>query len=409
MSTTSFESIVGEVHTLTGVDVGICQMWVRDAFRRLAERRPWSWRMRKGYLVAYDQYATGTIDVQRNSTTIGGNATVWTADMVGRQIRRPSTTDPIYTITRVDSGTSIEVRPPWGSADGSAQAYSIFNGYLRAPDDCFALMSVVNPQRNWRMRIGVDQAMLDYYDPQRTRYGAASVLAGVETEHDFSGKVYPVRLVDGSGLTKPQSAGSFSGIVDSIFTIVITTGGASGVAQYKWRKNEDTFVTGVVTDLAATELADGVYVSFPTGTYILNDTFVVQCSVKSYPTAPLYELYPHQTTELIFPCQYVTYTEDLDEIGARIPRSIRGDVIRELALIEAATYPGTDEKPNPYAQVSRREFHVKMAEYLVNELEREDNAIMQRNTSYRIPYAPLPWDDPDWDLSQDYDPPYIYS
>src|SRR5512139_1388163 len=90
--------------------------WVSHAFRRLAERRAWSWLVKQGQFVLTANYTTGTVTVTQNSATVTGAATAWTADLVGRQFRLKTTT-PIYTITAVDVGLqTLTLDLPWGPA-----------------------------------------------------------------------------------------------------------------------------------------------------------------------------------------------------------------------------------------------------------------------------------------------------
>src|SRR5574341_633042 len=61
---------------------------------------------------------------------------------------------------------------------------------------------------------------------------------------------------------------------------------------------------------------------------------------------PRYELWPH-APGYTFPFLYQSEPADLDQ-GGLIPRSINGDLLLEMALGEAAYYPGTHDKPNSY-------------------------------------------------------------
>jgi len=89
--------------------------WVTNAFRQVAERRPWSWLVKQGQFVLPALYNTGTATLVQNSATVTGIATAWTTALIGRQFRLTTTT-PIYTITAVDAGLqTLTLDLPWGA------------------------------------------------------------------------------------------------------------------------------------------------------------------------------------------------------------------------------------------------------------------------------------------------------
>jgi len=124
---------------------------------------------------------------------------------------------------------------------------------------------------------------------------------------------------------------------------------------------------------------------------------------------PRFEVWPHVTSAYVLPFLYLSRATDLQDSGALLPRYIRGDVLLELALAEAARWPGpglsVNEKgytrpSNPYFNLQLAQMHEAKAEFMINELERQDEEISIMNVQYdsitRLPWAPLPTDSSFW-------------
>lgn len=148
----------------------LARQWVDFAFRKLVEKRMWSWLVKEGQFLFPAQYATGTVDVTFNSTTVTGTGTTFTAQMVGRQFRAGAN-NPIYTIATFNSATSIELDKAWGGATATGQGYQIWVEYQTVPSDFHSFISVIDPQQAMQLRLNVGQDELDAADPQRTSAG----------------------------------------------------------------------------------------------------------------------------------------------------------------------------------------------------------------------------------------------
>ncbi len=124
------------------------------------------------------------------------------------------------------------------------------------------------------------------------------------------------------------------------------------------------------------------------------------------PPLPRYELWPHQKQEYVYPFLYETRPPDLEDSGATLPRYIRGDVLLELALAEAARWPGTEGKENKYNSMRLADYHEAKAQQQIAELEKQDDNGYEDDISYQtvinMPYAPLPWVDANWMQSHDW-------
>jgi len=75
-----------------------------------------------------------------------------------------------------------------------------------------------------------------------------------------------------------------------------------------------------------------------------------------------------------------------------------------MALAEAATWPGTETRRNPYSSQWRAQRHEEKAARLIMELERQDNEIFEREIAYSMPqsFAPYPFYDANWMMDHDF-------
>jgi hypothetical protein len=376
----------------------LAQRWTVDSFRRIAERRRWSWLLKRGQFIFPSAYETGTVTVTQNSAVVSGSGTAWTPQMAGRQFRT-GVTSPIYTILQVNSATSLTLDDVWGPPSASGVTYSIYQAYVTPPSDFHAFVSLWDPNYAWQLRLNVTQAELNSWDPQRANAGQAWLAASFDYSNSVTGTVKaPIQIV-GSG-PSPAIAGSatYSGPADAIFTVTITAGGASGTAVFKWSKDGSAYTTGVVTDPngGAQALQDGVQIYFPTGqTYVSGDTWVIRTYVTNAPGVPRYEIWPHVKMNYVLPFLYEARCADLDQPGAVVPAFIRGDVIMNGALEMAARWPGPSvDEPNPYYDLNLASQWHAINERDIGELERQDNETYESMTSYatNLAYAPFFYD-----------------
>lgn len=117
-------------------------------------------------------------------------------------------------------------------------------------------------------------------------------------------------------------------------------------------------------------------------------------------TPPLarYEIWPHQRAQYVYPFMYVSRPPDLSDPGATLPRAIRGDVLLELAMAQAARWPGAaKDQPNPYFNLALAQAHEMRGQGMLTELQRTDDEIMTNDVSYMslsaMPFASIPWGD----------------
>jgi hypothetical protein len=281
--------------------------WVVNSFRRIAERRAWSWLVKQGQFTLYPLYNTGTVTCTQGSATIVGAATSFTSAMAGRQFRLTTIT-PIYTILSVDVGAqTLTLDQTWGSTTVAGSTFEIYTAYATAPADFNYFLTVWDPNFNWQLHIDITQKELNTWDAQRSNRGQAYLVA-------------PRDYYTPAGVTVPL---------------------------------------------------------------------------------PRFEIWPHVTSAYVLPFLYISRATDLQDSGATLPRYIRGDVLLEMALAEAAKWPGpAADNPNPYFNLKLAQMHDTRSEFLINELERQDEEISIMNVTYdsvsRLPWAPLPMDASFW-------------
>jgi hypothetical protein len=284
----------------------LAQDWVVNSFRRIAERRPWSWLVKQGQFLTAALYNAGTATVVNGSATVTGIGTAWTTALIGRQFRLTTTT-PIYTIIDVDALLqTLTLDLVWGGA-ANTTGYEIYSAYASPPSDFNYFITIWDPNFNWQLHTSIGQYELNAWDAQRSNRGQAYLVA-------------PRDYYTPTGETVPL---------------------------------------------------------------------------------PRFEIWPHVTSAYVLPFLYVSRATDLNDTGAILPRYIRGDLLMEMALAEAAKWPGpSEDKKNPYFNANLAKAHEGKAEYIIADLERQDEEIsimdIRYDTITRLPWAPLPMDASFW-------------
>lgn len=173
----------------------LAQDFVRNAYRKIAERRTWSWLTKPGQAIFPTSMTTGTVTVTHNSNQVVGDAAAsaaWTAALVGRQFRI-STQTPIYTVTAFDGVSTLTLDQVWGGATTAGSGYEIYGAYFNAPADFLKFVVASDPNYNWRLHINRHtQNEIDMWDAQRASSGFPFTIV--------------FRDFDPTGLTSPAQA-----------------------------------------------------------------------------------------------------------------------------------------------------------------------------------------------------------
>lgn len=385
-------------------DILLARDWVNHAFRRVAERRPWSWLIKFGQFVSQPIFNTGTVSLTSGSATVTGVGTGWNGTLVGRQFR-VGFAAPIYTILSVESATSMTLDSVWGYVSLSNVTYMVYDCFFTVPSDFLAFQTVYDPRLNWQLHLNSTQQEINQWDAQRASVGLGYAVVSRDYVTTYNGSISQPVQIAGSGAI-PTSTGQFTGPSNQIFTVQISTGGTSGTAQFIWKAGGGAYSAPIVSSTGATTLQQGVNVYFGPGTYVLNDTFVIQCQAIPQVGLPRFEIWPHFQGQYNWPFMYVSRAIDLEDFNAVLPRTIRGDVLLEMALAEAAGWPGvSDQQPNKYYNPVVQARHQRDSEKMVAELERQDDEIFEQDVNYSmylgLPWAPFPFADASYIQSHD--------
>jgi len=366
--------------------------WTQNAFRQIAERRRWSWLLRFGQFIAPPLYNTGRVNCTNFSTTITGVGTNWDQSMVGRQFR-VGLASPMYTVNTVTSATELDLDAVWGPPTATNVPYEIYQCFFTPPNDFHALVTVWDPAMNWQLWRHIQQIELNTWDAQRSSRGQAYVVAHRDYSRGYVGKIQQPVKAAGCGATPSATSPvaitpfGYTGPADAIFSVQTVVGGQTGTATYQWKKNTGPWTTGITTSIDPQDLQDGVQIYWPTGVdYLANSVYVIVCTAGSNPGLPRYEIWPHQTAAYVYPYLYEARAQDISDVGTVLPRYIRGDVLLEMALAEAARWPGPSaDKPNPYFNLKLSDIHTARAERMIMELERQDDETYELDIQFQMP------------------------
>lgn len=367
----------------------LAQDMVTNAFRRLAERRRWSWLVKFGQFVMTGVTNSGTVNVIQNSPIVTGNGTSWDQGLVGQQFRI-GLVSPIYTVASVQGTTQLTLDSPFGGLTANTTPYSIYQAFFTPPQDFHQFICLWDPAFNWQLYLDVQQSEINIWDAQRANVGNAYVVSFRDYSIAQVGIVGNPTQIVGTGAV-PGSSGIYTGPSNAIFTVIMTSSGhsESGVLTFSWSKDNGTYTVNAPIDSAGGPnfLMDGVSVYFPTGVQYNNgDTFIISCSAISNAGLPRYELWPHQQANHVYPFLYEARPTDIDDAGAVLPRYIRGDVLVDMAMEEVCTSPGVSpDKPNPYYSLANAERYARNNERAITLLEVQDDNVWEQDLSFQYP------------------------
>jgi len=390
------------------IGIALSEQLIQDSWHQLQARREWSFRRRSGTFAPPNLYQTGTASTNVSNgqpTLITGSGTTWTPDMIGRQIRIGGLLFPFYTIVGWLSATELLIDQPWAGADVTAQTYQILQIYYPVPEDFgywLYVMSIKDAYRLWTTTTENDLAIMD---PQRTNQGQTYSVVFRDYTSQFGGIIGPVIPVGANGASPISTTSTgFTYVANATYIIQVVLGGDSGTATFQWmRAGQTSFQPVQTTSTDPEDLMDGVQVYWPEGqTYVANDLFVINCQSIVTQSGPRYELWPGPTfSGYLYPYQYIAKEYDLTREQPQLPPFIanRGEVLLEMALAKAATYPGAggDSAPNPYYNLQLAAWHEGRVMDMLVDLERTDEEVGLTLIDYQsYPLFPAPWDTGEW-------------
>lgn len=167
------ESIQTMIASSPQISVADLNTIIKHTHRQLGTQYQWSYRKRDKVLQTVAPYSTGTVTVTAGSGTVTGASTVWTAAMVGRQMRI-SGENTFFWIVSVNTGAQTLVlgdgtltTVTWVAASGGLKTYTIFQDQYAVPSDVAVILYSV---RDWPMS-ETSEGEVDAEDPMRTSSG----------------------------------------------------------------------------------------------------------------------------------------------------------------------------------------------------------------------------------------------
>ena len=396
----------------------LAEQFINDAWKKIQGRRTWSWRQGNN-VFSPPPLVTGFCSTNvgaGNPNLITGIGTNFTQSMVGQQIRLNGLNFPYYDITAVLSTTALLIaNPGWTAPDVTNVPFTILQIYYPVPADFGYFDVIVSTKDAYRLWDTATQSDLALLDPQRAQTGQTYAAVFRDYQTVSAGVVQPTIKVVGAGADPTPVSGSvtagYTGPVSYSYIVTISTGGTPGGAlQFTWIRSGQAASTGpiAVPNNNPITLSDGlgVTISFPAGTYVLNDVFVINAVAGSQTGTARYELWPAPSLNVatvpsyIYPYLYWRKEADLTIANPTLPPTFatRGDAILERALMSCARWPGSDaDHPNPYFNLALANQHEATYENIMRDMERNDEEISVTAITYKeYPFYPAPWLDGNW-------------
>lgn len=379
--------------------IPLAQNYIKYRFRDVRSRTLWSWRLGQSQFLTNQVVNAGTVAVNRGSNIVNGTATGWTSAILGSQFR-VGTVAPIYTVAQFISATQIELDQIYGGPTAASVGYQILNAYITPTDADFQdFISVKDTLMNWRLNLHTPQKYIDAIDAQRANTGTPYCLADLAYNPTQSpaGSVGACVQVVGSG-PSPFASGLYAGFSVSTYVIKITAGGVVGTATWEWKKDNGSFSTSLPTFNAPFPFDSGVQIQFPAGTYVNGDTFVVQVQPGYKSAAPMFELWPYQLSDRVYPYYYDRRFPDTDDPDWALPRFLDGDTMIKGALADISRWPGLADQKNPLFSLQGATQYEAQYEDKIQQLMREDDETYSFAVRYDtgLPYADMFAPGADW-------------
>lgn len=390
-------SVIGKVQQRVGTlpDYFMLQDAVTNKFRDVQARLPWTWRRRQGDMYFYAPITTGTATVTRGSNLVTFSSAIMAPALVGRQVRVAGNATPIRTLIEMVDTTHATLDRAWSAADQTAAGFEVYQAYVTVPEDFESFLTVVDLTRGYQLdHWGHSADELDRIDARRAYAGNTAYWVVLKDyASDRRGVVGGVVQARGVG-SAPTSGGEYSGVSSALFTVEIT-----GAATFKWKKDGGAYTSGVAMDPAgnAQVLQDGVQVAFPPVAYTLGDVFSISCLAAEAPGTPRYEAWPHIKADETRPYLYLANLLDLTDVGAALPRFVRGDLLMEMVLADIASWKNPD---NGYFDLKLAGWHTVRAEAMLLDMMRADQSRESTDLTYHD-WNELPVYDGDFMVSHD--------
>lgn len=131
---TLISNVIGESDVAFLNDIGT---WLDQAQRDIASAHPWPWLNARAWVVTVEPYATGTVAITTNTTTLAGTGTTFpTATVTSLYRWAPSYSAPWHYVKTRTSGTALVLAEAYRGATLTATATLLYKVDYSLPDDC---------------------------------------------------------------------------------------------------------------------------------------------------------------------------------------------------------------------------------------------------------------------------------
>lgn len=148
-------------HTAGYVTWSEAKIVANTAYQKILNANEWSWTVQGGHAIqTVAEYTTGTVTVTKDSKTVTGSGTTFTAALVGRFFGGPN--DSYIEIAAFVSTTEVTLKHDYVGATKSGASYSVWKNRFSLPDDVRQVLSLSAPswsleERTWANVDTVDQ------------------------------------------------------------------------------------------------------------------------------------------------------------------------------------------------------------------------------------------------------------
>jgi hypothetical protein len=191
----------------------LVETWVRRAWRRIRDKRVWSFLTTDDSVVCPAQITAGTLSITQFNNVVTADATASAALLaVGTLIETPfqclslrfgglGNTSQIYNIVSVDqtnpAAIVITLNRVIVEATNAASTYQCYRPYVAAPvSDFLRWISFVDMVNGWQLAGDFKSSFFDQMDPQRQSFGQAYNLGYYKDSDDNPSNQTPVPIYE---------------------------------------------------------------------------------------------------------------------------------------------------------------------------------------------------------------------
>ena len=117
--------------------------FLNNRYAQVSTKRHWNWLYQTTDFLLKGPYQTGTIDVTNRSSTVTGNGTNFSANLVPNNVLVVGGRSDRYVIESVEAADSLTLEGEYAGDDATASSYMALKPIYTAPSDLEAIQSIV--------------------------------------------------------------------------------------------------------------------------------------------------------------------------------------------------------------------------------------------------------------------------